>query len=202
MLRRLLPLVPRSIETYHLTLTTIVWSALVIVAGWFAYADIRWLWLASFAIALQYLTDLLDGAVGRARGTGLVKWGYYMDHFLDFVFLSAIVIGYALAFHERYVLLHLALLAVYGAFMMHAHLAFAATNEFRIAFSGVGPTEVRIAFILTNTLLIVFGKTYLAWLIPWLIAAALLGLAVVVLRTQRELWSIDMAAKKKDDSSL
>ncbi|MDP3771187.1 MAG: hypothetical protein Q8R16_02730 [bacterium] len=197
LLRRLLPRVPRGIETYHLTMTTIVWSALVIAAGWLARGDIRWFWLASLAIALQYCTDLLDGAVGRARNTGLVKWGYYMDHFLDFVFLSAIVTGYALFFHERFALLHLALLAIYGAFMVHAHLAFAATNEFRIAFSGIGPTEVRLAFIVTNTLLIVFGKTYLAWLIPWLIATALLGLTVVVVRTQRELWAMDMAARGK-----
>lgn len=55
---------------------------------------------------------------------------------------------------------------------------------------------MRLAFIITNTLLIVFGKTYLAWLIPWLIAAALIGLAVVVFRTQRALWAIDMAARK------
>lgn len=196
MLRKLLPFVPHTIETYHLTMTTIVWSALVIVAGWLARGDLRWFWIASIAIALQYCTDLLDGAVGRARNTGLVKWGYYMDHFLDFVFLSAIVIGYALFFHERYAYLHLGLLAIYGAFMVHAHLAFAATNEFRIAFSGIGPTEVRLAFIVTNTLLIVFGKTYLAWLIPWLIASALIGLAIVVFRTQRELWAIDMAARK------
>ena len=198
MLRKLLPFVPRGIETYHLTMMTVVWSALAIVAGWLAREDFRWLWLASLAIALQYVTDLLDGAVGRSRNTGLVKWGYYMDHFLDFVFLSAIVIGYALFFHERYAYLHLALLAIYGAFMVHAHLAFAATNEFRIAFSGIGPTEVRIAFIMTNTLLIIFGKTYLAWLIPWLIVAALLGLTVVVYRTQRTLWAIDMEARKKE----
>ena len=32
-------------------------------------------------------TDSFDGALGRRRDTGIPKWGYYMDHLLDFVFM-------------------------------------------------------------------------------------------------------------------
>jgi phosphatidylglycerophosphate synthase len=84
----LLPKVPMNVTTVHLTLCTLLWSAGVITAGALAVVDMRWLWLFSACIVLQHVTDMLDGAVGRARNTGLIKWGFYMDHFLDYVFLS------------------------------------------------------------------------------------------------------------------
>ena len=90
--------IPNWLETYHLTLLTLVWTGLVIFCAWKVRVSgqILWFWGVSVAIALQYLTDLFDGAVGRTRNTGLVKWGFYMDHFLDFVFQSALIIAYAM----------------------------------------------------------------------------------------------------------
>ena len=56
------------------------------------------LWFVSLMIVLQYLTDLFDGEVGRQRNTGLIKWGFYMDHFLDYLFLSSLVfVGYMIS---------------------------------------------------------------------------------------------------------
>ena len=85
--------VPFWLETHHLTLLTIPWTSLVIASAWQVREseDIRWFWGVSLAIVLQYLTDLFDGAVGRSRNTGLVKWGFYMDHFLDFVFQCGLI---------------------------------------------------------------------------------------------------------------
>lgn len=65
----LVPRVPRRVETYHLTLTTVLWCILIIVFSFLARYDMRWMWLTSLMIAFQYITDLLDGAVGRARDT-------------------------------------------------------------------------------------------------------------------------------------
>lgn len=192
----LLPLVPSWIQTYHLTLTTILWSALIIFSGFMARYSIAWLWLSSAAIFLQYLTDLLDGAVGRERNTGLIKWGYYMDHFLDYVFLCSILIGYSLLMQGQPSYLLFLILAVFGAFMVNSYLAFAATNEFKIAYLKIGPTEVRLVFIAINTLLIAFGKTYIAPALPYVLLAALIGLIIVVYRTQKYVWKLDMKAKK------
>ena len=71
--------IPNWLETYHLTLLTLVWTGLVIFCAWKVRVSgqILWFWGVSVAIALQYLTDLFDGAVGRTRNTGLVKWGFY-----------------------------------------------------------------------------------------------------------------------------
>ena len=79
--------IPKCIETNHLTMLTIVWSMIIIGAGFLAKNDIRWFWLVSFMIIMQYITDVYDGKLGKFRNTGLIKWGYFMDHFLDYVFL-------------------------------------------------------------------------------------------------------------------
>ena len=90
--------IPKWLETYHLTMMTILWSVLVILSAWQVRETgcINWFWGVSIAVVLQYLTDLFDGAVGRTRDTGLVKWGFYMDHFLDFIFQHSLIVAYAL----------------------------------------------------------------------------------------------------------
>lgn len=187
--------VPRGLETYHLTLLTVLWSGLVMLCGWLARADIRWLWLVSALIVCQYVTDLFDGAVGRLRDTGLVKWGFFMDHFLDYVFLCALITAYYLVAPEGFATWFMLLLGLTGAHMVHSFLAFAATNEFRIAFYGVGPTEMRLVFIGINTFIIYTWPRYYAVTIPLLTLAVLLGLVYAVYCTQRRLWALDMANK-------
>ncbi len=61
----LVPKVPRGLETYHLTMLTIVWSMGIVIASYLARENIHWFWLVSAFIGLQYLSDALDGAVGR-----------------------------------------------------------------------------------------------------------------------------------------
>ncbi|MGE4489428.1 MAG: CDP-alcohol phosphatidyltransferase family protein, partial [Kiritimatiellales bacterium] len=145
----------------------------------------------------QYLTDLLDGAVGRERNTGLVKWGYYMDHFLDYIFLCSILIGYGLMVedHNKYFLFYI--LMLFGAFMVNSFLSFAATGNFRISYLGVGPTEMRLVFILVNTVIILFHEKFnMILLLPVTLAGATFGLFFVVYQTQKQLWKIDMEAKR------
>ncbi|MFC1452445.1 YiiX/YebB-like N1pC/P60 family cysteine hydrolase, partial [Verrucomicrobiota bacterium] len=146
-------------------------------------------------IAMQYLTDLLDGAIGRQRNTGLVKWGYYMDHFLDYIFLCSILIGYALLLPDAFKYILFYIMAFFGAFMVNSFLSFAATNSFTISYCGIGPTEIRIVFILVNTLIIVFGRSYMLKAVPYVLGAATFGLFVAVFRTQKALWAEDMRRK-------
>lgn len=196
LVQRGLKYIPTWLETYHLTLMTIVWSAGAIGFGYLARWDFNWLWGTSVMIMLQYLTDLFDGAVGRHRQTGLIKWGYYMDHFLDYIFLCALLIGYAFVIPDTFFNMYFFILAILGAFMVNSYLAFAATNRFRISYLGIGPTEIRFLFIGLNILLIIFGKTYLAWTLPIILALSTVGLIVVVYHTQKDIWAIDMENKK------
>jgi phosphatidylglycerophosphate synthase len=199
--RFLVPFVPGRVQTYHLTLTTVLWSALIPPACYLARRQIDWLWAVSALIALQYLTDLLDGEIGRVRGTGLVKWGFYMDHFLDYLFLCSILTGYAVLLPQPYRVDMFYVVAIFGGYMVSSFLAFACTNQFRIAYLGLGPTEIRISFILLNTLLVFFGSVLLVRLLPYLIALGTFGLFLSVFRTQRELWRTDMRSRRMEPPS-
>jgi phosphatidylglycerophosphate synthase len=194
----LLSLVPERVETYHLTLATLLWCFLIVSFSYLARFNIGFLWIASLGIFLQYITDLLDGAVGRERNTGLIKWGFYMDHFLDYIFLCSILIGYSLMVPDQYKFRLFIVLAVFGAFMVSSFLSFAATNEFRISYLRFGPTEGRIMFILFNTYLIVFGVDHLARALPWIMVLSVLFLAATVYRTQKHIWKIDMENKARE----
>src|SRR3982074_3171617 len=55
--RFVLPRIPRWLATYHLTLLTPVWSIPIMVFGYWAARDLRWLWVANLMIVLHYFTD-------------------------------------------------------------------------------------------------------------------------------------------------
>ncbi len=198
MARRVVPHIPLWLETYHLTLLTLLWCALIVLSGYLAAAvDIRWLWGASAGVALQYVTDHLDGKVGKYRNTGLVKWGFYMDHLLDYVFLCSVLAAYAFILPEHSRLHLFAALAVFGAFMVNSFLAFAATEKFKISALGLGPTEFRLALVVINALVIVYGPKYMAKSLPYVAIGGFLFLCAIVYRTQKEIWRRDMEERQK-----
>jgi phosphatidylglycerophosphate synthase len=195
-----IPKVPAWIGSYELTLMTFFWSMLVVVGSYLARNNTTWLWIVSLIIFLQYFTDLIDGALGRLRNTGLVKWGYYMDHLLDYLFLCSLLIGYSffLAEAEKDMLFYI--LIVLAAFMINSFLSFAATNKFQITYKGIGPTELRFLFIAINSSLALFGTTGLGGALPVVLVVLIGGLAYVVFETQKQLFDDDMQAKKEKQS--
>jgi archaetidylinositol phosphate synthase len=193
-----LPRIPLWLETHHLTMLTLVWSLLIMAFSYLAASDIRWLWGVSLMILFQYITDFYDGKVGKFRDTGLVRWGYYMDHLLDYFFLCSVIIGYAFILPEKSRFQILFLLAVFAAFAVSAFLAFSATDRLTISHLKLGPTEFRLALIIINTLLILFGTRYMISGLKYVNAGAVVGLCYVVYRTQKQIWKIDMREKEQE----
>ena len=191
------PRFPPWIEGYHLTLTTVLWSAGLILSGYFAKQDLSWLWFASGMLFMQWFTDSFDGALGRYRDTGIPKWGFYMDHFLDFIFMCSILIGYAVLFEGLYRIIFLVLIPIFGAFMVNSYLSFAATTEFKITFLGMGPTELRLLIIILNTMIIIFGTGFVEKTLPFILLLTMIALIIVVFRTQKYIWQIDMEDKRR-----
>jgi len=200
MARFVLPRVPRWLETYHLTLLTPVWAVGIAGFSYLAARDLRWLWLVNLMIVFHYLTDHFDGKLGKYRDTGLCKWGFYMDHLFDYVFLSAILIGYSFLIPQRSFFNLLLVLCVFSAFMFHTFLMLAATDEFRVSFSRFGPTELRIGLIICNALLVKFGTRPLKGVLPYVAGCGTVALALLAFRAQKKLWQSDMAAKQKSES--
>jgi phosphatidylglycerophosphate synthase len=195
----LTPYFPQWVETWHLTLLTVPWCAGLIVFGYLAGAtgNPHWLWASSLMIFLQWFTDAFDGAIGRYKDTGLIKWGFYMDHLLDYVFTCSTLIGYALlaeGFNREIILL---LVPVFSGYMVASFLGFGATGEFKITYLATGPTEIRIWFIVINTVLIFCGTMWILPLLPWILAVSMVILCILTFRTQKYLWKLDMEIKNQ-----
>ncbi|GBE37877.1 MAG TPA: CDP-alcohol phosphatidyltransferase family protein [Nitrospirae bacterium] len=187
--------IPPNIETYHLTMMTLVWSAGAVLFGYLSSLHIFWIWGLSLMLVFQYLTDLFDGAIGRHRDTGLVKWGFYMDHFLDFIFSCSLVIAYALMAPEGMDLFFFFLLVLSGGFLVNSYLLFASTNEFRIYYYGLGPTEIRLGYIIMNTVIFIYGVEIFRVWVPIILMLNVITLSYLVYMSQKTLWTIDMENK-------
>jgi phosphatidylglycerophosphate synthase len=194
--RSVVPRIPAWLGTHHLTISTLAWCAGLVVFGYLARNDLRWLWASSLMIFMQYVTDFFDGKVGKYRDTGLVKWGFYMDHLLDFVFLCALLAGYAFILPASSHVYLFLVLAVFGGFMVNSFLAFTATGRFHISHAGLGPTEFRIALVIVNALLVFYGTRRMAKTLPFVAAVGFVVLCALVYKTQRELWQRDMEHKR------
>lgn len=183
---------PAWVRPDHLTLLTVVWSLGVLLAGWLAARhNVHWLALSSVMLALQWFTDCFDGALGRRRKANLRRWGFHMDHFLDYVFMACVTGHYAFLVPEPGRTCFLLFVPLYAAFEVNAWLEFGATGRFRITFHGIGPTEVRLLFILVNTAVALFGAGFLVASMPWVLAVCTLLLAVTVWQTQARIRAQD-----------
>ena len=192
---RVLPRIPAWLETYHLTMLTLVWSGFILFFSYLAAGDLRWLWGVSAMVAMQYVTDHYDGKVGKYRGTGLVRWGYYMDHLLDYVFLCSVIIGYSFILPERSRFQILIMLAIFAGYEVSTFLAFAATDRLKISYLKFGPTEFRLALIVINGLLVQYGTRQMVNGLKYVNIGAAIGLVLMVYRTHKLLWEADMKEK-------
>ncbi len=186
---------PLWLRSWQLTLMTLPFAAGLVIFGRLARDQHHWLWLSSLLMVAQWWTDCMDGTLGRVRGEGLVKWGFYMDHFCDFLFMSATFIGWMLlldAGYPRERILLLLLMLLYQAMMVSSWLMFGATQKFKITYLGFGPTEVRVLCILVNTAAICFGtKVFSAGVLESALALMTLVLVYIVVVSQRRLWDLD-----------
>ncbi len=186
---------PGWIQGYHLTLMTIPLTAGLIIFGYLAKSNLNWLWLSSLVLFLQWFTDSFDGALGRHRNTGIPKWGFYMDHFLDFAFMSSVFLGYSFLFEGLNKVLVFFWVPAFGCFMVSSFLAFGATGEFKITYLRTGPTELRLCFIVLNCLITIFGTGFLEKTLIYIFLTFIAALCVVIYRTQKYIWKIDMQNK-------
>lgn len=187
--------IPNPILSQHLTYITIGWSAGTVLCGWLATYNLAWLHLMSVMVAGQWLTDSFDGSLGKHRKQGLVKWGFFMDHLLDLLFAGSVVIGYSFLVDADWLrFLFMVLLLVTTATMAVSFLSFAATNQFQIAYYGIGPTEIRIGYIALNTFVFFVGTDVFSWGVPVALALNALSFLVMTVQASRAIWQLDYQA--------
>ena len=134
---------PRPINSDHLTALAL--GAMFIAGG--AFAAARWnrgaLWLVVAALAVNWFGDSLDGTLARVRREERPRYGFYVDHVVDIVGITALLAGLACSgFMTPWIAM--ALLAAYLLVAAETFLATATRAVFRMSFAGFGPTELRI----------------------------------------------------------
>jgi len=111
--------------------------------------------LVVLCLFFNWFGDSLDGTVARVRNQQRPRYGYYVDHVIDLAGTALFFAGLAASDFMSPIL---ATLVVAAFFLVSAetYLATHARGVFKLAFAGVGPTELRVvmaagALALINT---------------------------------------------------
>ncbi len=182
-------------------------GSLIIFAGYLLTTiDVRFMWLASFGFVLNWFGDSLDGTLARVRKIERPRYGYFIDHVIDTFAEVLIFVGVGLS---PYVDLTLALLTLIG-YLMVSNFVFIVTyvsGEFRISYAKLGPTEIRIIAILTNTVMLMVGFkkytlpfgsfTFFDLVMMGLIGLFYIGFIVIVLLKGHQLSNEDTLAQQE-----
>ena len=129
-------------------------GAIVIALGyWLSGRNINWLWLASGGFVINWLGDSLDGTIARVRNTQRPVYGFFLDHNMDCINETIMFVGAGLS-----PLLHLSVamtvLVTYLLISVYVYINAHLKNEFKLTYAGLGPTELRVAAVIINTLFI------------------------------------------------
>jgi phosphatidylglycerophosphate synthase len=102
-------------------------------------------------LLVNWFGDSLDGTLARVRRRERPRYGFYIDHVLDAAGITALLAGAAFSGVISPVPAAV-LLVAYLLMSVHIGLAAAAGGVFRIAYSGLGGTELRILLAVANLL--------------------------------------------------
>ena len=129
--------------------------------------DRSFLWLASLGFVVNWLGDSLDGTLARHRRIERPIYGFFVDHTIDAFSVSVIVLALGLTPYVTFTVACLMLIA-YLLLSVLVFVRTSAVGEFKISYSKLGPTEIRVFAILLNTAMYFGGvQTSLADLGPF-----------------------------------
>ena len=135
-----------------------VLGAFVIFAGYvLSNTDHNFLWLASLGFVINWFGDSLDGTLARYRHIERPVYGFFVDHILDSVSEVLVFLGLGLTPYINFSNACLCLIA----YLLLSVLVFIRTyvsGEFKISYSKLGPTEIRVIGILLNSFMFFMGK--------------------------------------------
>lgn len=145
------------------------------------------MWVAIALFGVHWFGDSLDGSIARFRKIERPNYGFFIDHSSDMLAGLLILGGLGLS---PFVKLEVALLTLAGYYLVsiHTFLLAKVTGKFQLSHGGMGPTEIRVAFILVTLGMIAFGTDVPEWrgFLLWdgiVAACGLLMIAVYVTLT-------------------
>ena len=131
-------------------------SVLIFVSYILTNVNPNFLWLASFGFVLNWFGDSLDGTVARYRQIERPRYGFLVDHWVDAVSAVLIFVGLGIS---PYVDIVVALLGVIAYLLVSimVYLITYVTGVFTMTSAKIGPTEIRLLAILSNTAIFIIG---------------------------------------------
>jgi archaetidylinositol phosphate synthase len=134
---------PGGVTSDQLTLLAFASMCLAGLGYSLSYGNRAWLWVSMGALALNWFGDSLDGTLARVRHLERPRYGFYVDHVVDIVGITALMAGLASSGFMSPVIA-LAWLVAYLLVSGEIFLATSVHSVFRMSFAGFGPTELRI----------------------------------------------------------
>jgi archaetidylinositol phosphate synthase len=104
------------------------------------------LWLAILGFIINWFGDSLDGTLARFRHIERPKYGFYIDHITDCVTEIIIILGLGLSPYIGFPVAAMCCIA-YIAMSVLVYVRMNVMGEFKISYSKLGPTEVRVLAI-------------------------------------------------------
>ena len=117
----------------------------------------NFLWLASLGFVINWFGDSLDGTLARFRGIERPLYGFFIDHVTDAATEVLIFLGLGMTPYVRFDVACLVLIS-YLLLSVLVYVRTCVVGEFRISYSRLGPTEIRVLAILLNTAMYFFGR--------------------------------------------
>jgi phosphatidylglycerophosphate synthase len=105
---------------------------------------------ALIGFIIQWYGDSMDGTLARYRKIERPRYGFFVDHIIDSVSEVLIFIGLGISPFLRFDIALLALIS-YLLASIYVFLTTYVNGVFRISYSGIGPTEMRLIGIAANT---------------------------------------------------
>jgi len=135
---------PRWINSDHLSALGLASMAGAGLSFWLTRTDVvAGTSLVVLSLLLNWFGDSLDGTVARVRNQQRPRYGYYVDHVLDLAGTAFLFAGLAASGHMSSLVAAL-VVAAFFLVSAEAYLATHARGVFKMAFLGIGPTELRI----------------------------------------------------------
>ena len=145
-----------------------------------------WLFVASLGFVINWFGDSLDGTLARYRNMSRPNYGYYTDHAIDGLTSILVFGGIGLSGIARF---DVSLIALCGwlLLMMQVFLKTHATGVFEMTSIKIGPTEMRLAIIVLNTVVYfvgaggsLFNVTITSQVIPVNLGTLVLGVFAIL----------------------
>ena len=140
---------PAWINPDHLTVLGLVSLVGAGASYWYAHQNKLGLLICIACLVINWVGDSLDGTLARVRDKQRPRYGFYVDHTVDALGTTCLLVGLALS---GYMIptLALALLIIYLLLSIEVYLATYTIGEFHLSFWKFSPTELRILLSVAN----------------------------------------------------